>query len=125
MPAAGARGGTGLHILPPQNWIELDLDVFASELAKKKKLLLEPGNRWYRNIFQAEADTRAEQQELLEVLIDNLLTHHADKYSMNGREITVRATGDVYNLDDWVGQSDADGKPIEIQLASCVLYSTV
>ena len=50
MPAAGARGGTGLHILPPQNWIELDLDVFASELAKKKKLLLEPGNRWYRNI---------------------------------------------------------------------------
>eukprot|EP01047_Picozoa_sp_COSAG01_P033737 COSAG01_NODE_2497_length_7572_cov_3.992908_2_plen_589_part_00 len=117
----GASGGTGLHILHPQNWIEPDMDVFAREIGKKRKLLLDRSNRWYRNVFQAETDTRAEQQELLEVLIANLLTHHADQYSMSGRVITVHASGDAYDLDDWIGQSDADGKPIEIQLASLLV----
>ena len=117
----GASGGTGLHVLPPQNWIELDRSVFAAEMAKMKKLLLEPGNRWYSNIFQAEDDTRAEQQELLEVLIDNLLTHHSDDYSMAGREITVHETGDVYDVDDFWGKSDPGGKPKEIQLASLLV----
>ena len=117
----GASSGTGLHVLEPQHWIELDRDCFAAEMAKKRKLLLEPENRWYDNIFQAEPDTRAEQAELLEVLIDNLLTHHADDYKMKGREITVVPTGDTYNLDDWVGKSDASGRPIEIQLASLLV----
>jgi hypothetical protein len=71
--------------------------------------------------FQAEADTRLEQQELLEVLLDNLITHHADEYSMEGRVITVKRTGDSYNLDDWMGKSDTHGKPIEIQLASLLV----
>ena len=86
LSAAGGRSGaTGLHPMAPEHWIEVDGDCFEDEMAKKRKLLLSerwtPGsNRWYENIFQAEADTAAEQEELLEVLIDNLLTHHADEY---------------------------------------------
>jgi len=36
------------------------------------------------------------------VLILNLLTHHADDYSLKGREITVEKSGDVYVIDEWL-----------------------
>ncbi len=105
--ANGRSGATGLHVMSPAHWIEVDNDCFASEMAKKRKLLLserfEPGtNPWYNNVFQAETDTAAEQEELLELLIDNLVTYHPFEYTLHGREITVQKTGDVYCIDDWI-----------------------
>lgn len=81
-PKAGEEAGTGLHLLHPKNWLEVDEMVFAAEMAKKRKLLLEPENRWHNNVFAAEVDTMAEQQELLEVVIANILEHHKGKQSV-------------------------------------------
>ena len=49
--ADGRSGATGLHVMLPEHWIEPDIDCFATEMAKKRKLLLSersaPGsNRW-------------------------------------------------------------------------------
>jgi len=67
--ADGRSGATGLHVMPPEHWIEPDADCFVSEMSKKRKLLLSErdGNRWYNHVFQAEPDTADEQEELLEV----------------------------------------------------------
>ena len=128
LSAAGGRSGaTGLHVMSPAHWIEVDGDCFASEMAKKRKLLLTERsnageNPWYNNVFQAETDTAAEQEELLEVLIDNLVTYHPDKYSLRGREIIVEETGDAYCIDDWIApHTDSAGRPIAIQLASLLV----
>lgn len=128
LSAAGGRSGaTGLHVMTPAHWIEVDGDCFASEMAKKRKLLLTERsnageNPWYNNVFQAETDTAAEQEELLEVLIDNLVTYHPDKYSLRGREIIVEETGDAYCIDDWIApHTDSAGRPIAIQLASLLV----
>lgn len=114
--ADGRSGATGLHVMSPAYWIEVDSDCFVSEMAKKRKLLLterrETGaNPWYNNVFQAEADTAAEQEELLEVLINNLVTYHPDDYTLRGRHVTVEKSGDVYCIDDWIApHTDSAGR---------------
>ena len=136
----GHSGATGLHVMSPAHWIEVDNDCFESEMEKKRKLLLtercESGaNPWYNNVFQAETDTAAEQEELLEVLIDNLVTHHPDEYTLRGREITVEKTGDVYCIDEWtaphvdsVGRCDIRGNDAnytKLEISLCVVQMPV
>ena len=121
-----ATAATGLHLLQPRNWLELDKTVFAAEMAKKRKLLLEPENLWHDSIFAAEPDTLHEQQELLEVVVANCLEHHNADYRLEvagdgKRHITVLPTGDTYCVDDWLWKEDAKGRPVAIHLASLLV----
>ena len=121
-----ATAATGLHLLQPRNWLELDKTVFAAEMAKKRKLLLEPENPWHDSIFAAEPDTLHEQQELLEVVVANCLEHHNADYRLEvagdgKRRITVLPTGDTYCVDDWLWKEDAKGRPVAIHLASLLV----
>ena len=51
---------------------------FARDLQLKARLLEQESNPHYDTVFQALKDSGPEQEELLEVVLENLRTHHAE-----------------------------------------------
>lgn len=69
----------GLGALDPDDWIEPDADLDAF-LAEKERLCREH----FARIFYAGEDSRAAQQECLDLIAGHLLTRHAGIYSRSG-----------------------------------------
>jgi dimethylamine monooxygenase subunit A len=83
----------GLMPLPPAQWIERDGN-FAADLAAKRRLL----ETRHDEVFAAEPDAAAPAAELLALLIDHLLRHHAAVFSREGDRLHNAATGERWEL---------------------------
>ena len=90
----------GLEPLELKNWIDVDehLDDYLAEKARLK--LLYPGK-----VFVAEAGTEAAQAEVLEMLIEHLVSVHRQTHRRDGSMITAGSA--IVNL-------DANLAPLEI-----------
>ncbi|MEP9372524.1 DUF3445 domain-containing protein [Mesorhizobium sp. KR1-2] len=73
-----------LKTLDPTDWIEVDSDL-PSYLAEKDRLYASLADK----VFVEEADTRAAQREVLDMLVSYLLQHHPETYRRDGHEIVV------------------------------------
>ena len=78
----------GLKQVEPRDWIELDGHLEAY-LAEKDRLYGEIPDK----VFVAEPETRAAQQEVLELLVAHLLENHPQTYRMDGSRCVIAGTG--------------------------------
>lgn len=83
----------GLMPLAPAEWIEMDRRL-AADLAEKRRLLeTRPAD-----VFAALPEAAAPAAELLEMLADHLLRHHATVFSREGDHLLNGATGERWDL---------------------------
>lgn len=73
-----------LKTLDPTDWIEVDSDL-PSYLAEKDRLYASVADK----VFVEEADTRAAQREVLDMLVPYLLERYPETYRRDGQEIVV------------------------------------
>lgn len=95
-PYDGSRKAfsVGLAPLDLAEWIEPDAHL-ATTLAERAALI-----RDKRDIVVCEEpDTRAAQRETLELLVAHLTARFPDQYRLQGRHLTVAATGQTFDLD--------------------------
>ena len=98
-PYDGSRSAfsIGLKPLDLSDWIEPD-EHLAVHLAEKRRLDADPA----ASTFRAESGTCAAQQEVLDLLLDHLVTHFGGLYERRpGGRVCALATGDVFAIDDW------------------------
>lgn len=96
-PYDGSRKAfsVGLAPLDLAEWIEPDAHL-ATTLAERAALI-----RDRRDIVVCEEpDTRAAQRETLELLVAHLTARFPAQYRLQGRHLTVAATGRTFDLDD-------------------------
>lgn len=95
-PYDGSRKAfsVGLAPLDLAEWIEPDAHL-ATTLAERAALI-----RDKRDIVVCEEpDTRAAQRETLELLVAHLTARFPEQYRLQGRHLTVAATGQTFDLD--------------------------
>lgn len=83
----------GLKQAEPRDWIELDGHLEAY-LAEKDRLYEEIPEK----VFVAEPDTRAAQQEVLDLLVAHLLERYPETYRMEGGHCVVAGTGRAIDI---------------------------
>jgi hypothetical protein len=83
----------GLMPLAPAAWIERDGN-FAADLAAKRRLLEARRDE----VFAAEPAAAAPAAELLRLLVDHLLRHHAAIFARSGDRLVNAATGEHWDL---------------------------
>ena len=95
-PYDGSRKAfsVGLAPLDLTEWIEPDAHL-ATTLAERAALI-----RDKRDIVLCEEpDTRVAQRETLELLVEHLTARFPEQYRLEGRRLTVAATGQTFDLD--------------------------
>jgi hypothetical protein len=78
----------GLKPLDLRDWVELDDDL-AAYLAEKHRLHATVPEK----VFVEGEGTYAAQREVLDLLVDHLIEHHADHYRRNGDLLEIMPTG--------------------------------
>jgi hypothetical protein len=76
----------GMRPIVPADWIEVDAHL-AAYLDEKARLEA----AGLAHVFRAEPNTAAAQQELLDALVDNLVTHHPAAYRREGDLVVLTA----------------------------------
>ncbi|MDQ0349952.1 heme-dependent oxidative N-demethylase family protein [Ancylobacter vacuolatus] len=96
-PYDGSRKAfsVGLAPLDLAEWIEPDAKL-AATLAERAALIREKRDV----VVREEAGTREAQREVLELVVAHVTTRYPEQYRLEGRRITVAATGQSFDLDD-------------------------
>ena len=97
-PYLDGQGGVkiGLSPIAESSWLELD-DKFEQEILFKKNLL----NTNREDILQISEGSEAEQEEILESILNYLQEFHSDKYKFSKDSIYVESTNDLYDLNQF------------------------
>lgn len=77
------------------HWIEPDRDL-AGTLAQRAMLMRDKRDI----VFREDTDTRASQRELLELVVEHVLTRFPEHYRLEGRRLDVLPLGRSFDLDD-------------------------
>ena len=97
-PFNGERGRLrlGLGPIDVSEWIQYEND-FADRIVQKKKLIREQGKQ-VLNVLASSLDA---QKELLDLLLENIQQHHADRFSVAGNHIDVKNESRNYKIADY------------------------
>ena len=97
-PYLDGQGGVkiGLSPIAESSWLELD-DKFEQEILFKKNLL----NTNREDILQISEGSEAEQEEILESILNYLQEFHSDKYKFSKDSIYIESTNDLYDLNQF------------------------
>jgi dimethylamine monooxygenase subunit A len=90
------RLAMGIKALDLAAWIEID-ESFVDQLAERRRLLAERR----AEVLAALPESRAGQQELLELLLDHLPRRFPAHFRRRGSRIENRATGETFDLEAW------------------------
>jgi hypothetical protein len=85
----------GMNLLDLRDWIEADAKL-PDYLAEKERLLRADRD----TVFREEADTRAAQQEVLDLLLAHLPARFPDIYRREGRFVEVIPAGTKVDVED-------------------------
>ena len=88
----------GIKALDPAAWIEID-QSFVDQLAERRRLLAERP----AEVLAALPESRAGQQELLELLLGHLPERFPEHYRRRGGLIENRATGERFDVEAFAG----------------------
>lgn len=97
---------SGLRVLHPKNWMHMDEKRFEYEMMLKNVMMRDDFKERDKMLISSP-DKRAEEQELLDTIIDNLREFHQEHYSFEPTEddndliITLLLSGDVYKKSDY------------------------
>ena len=86
----------GIKALDPAAWIEID-ESFVDQLAERRRLLAERR----AEVLAALPESRAGQQELLELLLDHLPRRFPEHFRRRRGRIENRAMGETFELEAW------------------------
>jgi dimethylamine monooxygenase subunit A len=92
------RLAMGIKALDPAAWIEID-QSFVDQLAERRRLLAERP----AEVLAALPESRAGQQELLELLLGHLPERFPEHYRRRGGLIENRATGERFDVEAFAG----------------------
>lgn len=82
----------GIREIDPAGWIEVD-DHYSSQLAEKRRLLAQCPSE----VFDALPESRAAQDECLELLLTHLVRHHPGLAAVDAGAVQLPATGERYD----------------------------
>jgi dimethylamine monooxygenase subunit A len=92
------RLAMGIKALDPAAWIEID-ESFTGQLAERRRLLAERR----AEVLAALPESRAGQQELLELLLSHLPERFPEHFRRRGGRIENRATGERFDVAAFAG----------------------
>ncbi len=83
----------GLQPLPAAQWIEIGED-YAAQLAAKRDLFAAR----HGDVVQVLPEAKAAAEEALQLLLDHLRAHHADRFAFAGDKLRNAVTGEQWDL---------------------------
>ncbi|BAU15076.1 hypothetical protein LEP3755_56330 [Leptolyngbya sp. NIES-3755] len=86
----------GLKPLKPEDWIEID-DQLSSYVQRKTELL----ESIHSEVFASLPNTQIAQQEVRDLLLEHLLQQFPELYDRTPQTITVKATNQTWNIDEF------------------------
>ncbi len=86
----------GMVPLTPLGLFEVDAG-YGDYLAEKQRLLAEKRDA----VFRVEDGTENAQREVLDLVLDGLVTNHGDLVSVDGDTVIAAATGDSFRVSDF------------------------
>jgi hypothetical protein len=93
------RLAMGIKALDPAEWFEID-ERFLDQLAERRRLLAERREE----VVAALPESRAGQEELLELLLEHLPKRFPEHYRRREGLIENRATGERFEIEAWAGR---------------------
>jgi hypothetical protein len=104
-PFAGGQFRVSMSLLPLDfaEWVEVDGD-FEPQLREKRRLMAEHRHE----VFGALPEARAASDELLRFLVENVTTHHSERFRREGAGVRI------LGLDEVLSPGDADWHPVEL-----------
>jgi dimethylamine monooxygenase subunit A len=115
LPFAGDRSlKLSLKSLKLEDWIEID-DQFVPYLQRKTELL----ETNYAEVFASLQGSEVAQREALDCLVDHLLQQFPEWYERMSDRITVKLTGQTWQISDFENPLDLAGRLVQEDL--CVM----